>query len=45
MAPASVSATELNSFNYAIFSAISRIRHTLKPANINRVLNEIKKKQ
>ena len=46
MAPASLSTTELNSFNNAIFSAINRIRHILKQrADINRVLNEIKKNQ
>ena len=44
MAAASFSTIELNSFNNAIFSAISRIRHILKQrADINRVLNDIKK--
>ena len=44
MATASLSTTELNSFNNAIFSAIDRIRHILKQhGDINWVLNEIKK--
>ena len=46
IATASLSTIELNSFNNAIFSAINRIRHILKQrADINRVLNEIKKNQ
>ena len=46
MAAASLSTIELNSFNNAIFSAINRTRHILKHrADINRVLNEIKKNQ
>ena len=46
MAAASLSTIELNSFNNAIFSAINRIRHILKQrADMNRVLNEIKKNQ
>ena len=46
MAAASLSTIELNSFNNAIFSAINRIRHILKQrADINRVLNEMKKNQ
>ena len=44
MATASLSTTELNSFNNAIFSAIDRIRHILKQhGDINWVLNEMKK--
>ena len=44
MATASLSTTELNSFNNAILSAIDRIRHILKQhGDINWVLNEIKK--
>ena len=44
MAAASLSTIELNSFNNAIFLAINKIRHILKQhADINRVLNEIKK--
>ena len=46
MAAATLSTIELNSFNNGIFSAINRIRHILKQrADINRVLNEIKKNQ
>ena len=46
MAATSLSTIEINSFNNAIFSAINRIRHILKQrADINRVLNEIKKNQ
>ena len=46
MDAASLSTIRLNSFNNAIFSAINRIRHILKQrADINRVLNEIKKNQ
>ena len=45
MVAASLSTIKLNYFNNAIFSAVNRIRHTLKQrADINRVLNEIKKK-
>ena len=45
MVAASLLTIELNSFNNAIFSAINTIRHILKHrADINRVLNEIKKK-
>ena len=46
MAVVSLSTIELNYFNNAIFSAISRIRYILKQrADIKRVLNEIKKNQ
>ena len=46
MAAASLSTIELNSFSNAMFSAINRVRHILKQrADINRVLNKIKKNQ
>ena len=46
MVASSLSTIELNSFNNAIFPAINRIRHISKQqADINRVLNEIKKNQ
>ena len=45
MAAANFSTVDLNCFNNGIFSEINRIRHILKQrADINQVLNEIKKK-